>query len=95
MDNERIKRRHFQASLLQLFMKRKQYIRDLLIFDGMQESDGSINGMVESLGMVDSFFDQHSTSQYSMIEFRKWIDSEVSSSFLSRHFSTMKMRMMS
>ena len=91
MDNERIKRRHFQASLLQLFMKRKQYIRDLLIFDGMQESDGSITpSMVESLGMVDSFFDQHSTSQYSMIEFRKWIDSEVSSSFLSRHFSTMK-----
>ena len=92
MDNERIKRRHFQASLLQLFMKRKQYIRDLLIFDGMQESDGSITpSMVESLGMVDSFFDQHSTSQYSMIEFRKWIHSEVSSSFLSRHFSSMKL----
>lgn len=88
MNNERIKRRHFQASLLQLFMKRKAYLRDLLIFEGMQDRDGSVTpSMVESLGMVNRFFneDEH---DYSFESFRYWLENEANSDFLRHHFNS-------
>lgn len=88
MDNDRIKHRHFQASLLQLFMKRKPYLRDLLIFDGMQDDDGSVTpSMVESLGMVERFFndDEHA---YAFPAFSDWVRNDVNPTFLQQHFSS-------
>ena len=56
MDNRRIQQRHFHASLLQLFMKHRPYIRDLLIFEGMADEDKVVTpNMVESLGLVRNF----------------------------------------
>jgi Lhr-like helicase len=88
MENERIMRRHFQASLLQLFMKRKPYIRDLLVFEGMQESDGAITpSMVESLGLVEKFF-ATGDHEYGFGQFCVWIREKVDDAFLQQHFGS-------
>ena len=91
MDNARIKRRHFQATLLQLFMKRKPYIRDLLIFEGMQEKDGSVTpSMVESLGKVEQFFEEVDY-EYGLHKFVQWVKEEVNDHFLNQHFQNFDM----
>ena len=87
MENRRIQQRHFQASLLQLFMKHRPYIRDLLIFEGMADKDEVVSpNMVESLGMVDDFFFKPK-NPFGYIAFKRWIDASVDGPFIAKHFA--------
>jgi ATP-dependent helicase YprA (DUF1998 family) len=87
MENRRIQQRHFQASLLQLFMKHRPYIRDLLIFDGMADENKVVSpNMVESLGLVNDFFEKRD-NPFGYESFKNWVHSEVDESFIEKHFS--------
>ena len=88
MENRRIQQRHFHASLLQLFMKHRPYIRDLLIFDGMADEDKVVTpNMVESLGLVREFFndDDH---PFGFEAFKSWVKNNVDRNFISTLFAS-------
>jgi hypothetical protein len=87
MDNRRIQQRHFHASLLQLFMKHRPYIRDLLIFEGMADEDKVVTpNMVESLGLVRDFFNnkQH---PFGFEAFKSWVRNNVDRDFIENLFA--------
>jgi Lhr-like helicase len=87
MENRRIQQRHFQASLLQLFMKHRPYIRDLLIFDGMANEDQGISpSMVESLGLVGDFFEKKD-NHFGFKSFKHWLINTANEDFISEHFA--------
>jgi len=87
MENQRIRQRHFHAALLQQFMKHQPYIRELLIFEGMASKNKAITpNMVESLGMVDTFFGDID-HPYGYEAFREWLDNFVDEDFIIVHFA--------
>lgn len=87
MENRRIQQRHFQASLLQLFMKHRPYIRDLLIFDGMADENKVVSpNMVESLGMVNDFFEKKD-NPFGYKSFKHWLNITVDETFIEKHFA--------
>lgn len=87
MNNRRIQQRHFHASLLQLFMKHRPYVRDLLIFEGMADKNKAVTpNMVESLGMTEQFFG-NLEHPYGFEAFRKWAQKFVDKDFIRAHFA--------
>ena len=74
--NKRILRRHINASLLQLFFKRKEYDDINLTFEGMSSNDGTHLNLVESLGSLSGFLDENTDLLYNRKKFLSWLDSQ-------------------
>jgi hypothetical protein len=68
-------------------MKHRPYIRDLLIFDGMADEDKVVSpNMVESLGMVNDFFEKKD-NPFGYKSFKHWLHATVDETFIEKHFS--------
>jgi len=73
--NQRIRKRHLNALLLQEFFKRLEYNQDELTFKGMTPGEKNAQQLMESLGSVRTFFTNHSQNQYSHERFTEFVNS--------------------
>ena len=71
--NQRIRKRHLNALLLQEFFKRLEYNSDELTFKGMTPGDKNAQQLMESLGSVRTFFNNDSENQYSHERFTEFV----------------------
>lgn len=71
--NERIRRRHLNALLIQEFFKRNDYNPETLTFAGMEPGDAKSQQLLESLGGLSGFFLPETPHDYDYQEFKKFI----------------------
>jgi Lhr-like helicase len=77
-NNKSIMRRHLNASFFQLFTKPSgQYDPINLVFGEVDEFDGNIGQLMESLGLVSEFISESSTSPYNRKKLKEWLEEEV------------------
>jgi Lhr-like helicase len=71
--NERIRRRHLNALLIQEFFKRNDYDPETLTFAGMEPGDAKSQQLLESLGGVSGFFQPETPHDYDYQEFKQFL----------------------
>jgi Lhr-like helicase len=73
--NERIRRRHLNALLIQEFFKRLEYFPETLTFEGMQPGEINSQQLLESLGDITSFLIPNKPHQYDFESFKEYLSS--------------------
>ena len=73
--NERIRRRHLNALLIQEFFKRLEYFPETLTFEGMQPGEINSQQLLESLGDITSFLTPNKPHQYDFESFKEYLSS--------------------
>ena len=75
LDNREIITRHVNAAIFQSFFKRMEYDIPSRTFRGMGEGEHERN-LMESMGLLEEFFDPDNESQFNYIAFNRWFEGE-------------------